>query len=220
MSPESTLQNYAEMVTAKPCARRVEIADAFRAVSQLLREAGCRVVLYATCLVVACSNKAAPTPPANRDTQTSPAPVQSAPIRATEVATGSETIQSPLSSPSTPSAELLEPACMQSALTQFDRGMCAGQDRDEARRELDKVLNQVLHRWPDPKIVRKVRAAQAAWLKYRDAELNACFPAADQRLVYGSSFPERWALEEARLMRMRVRALQGYLSEQGESCPK
>jgi len=108
---------------------------------------------------------------------------------------------------------------MDTARTQLDRDGCAGEDRQQAQRELDNVLDQVTKRWPDGDFVRKVRAAQQAWLKYRDAELAACFPSGNPGLTYGSSFPERWDLEEAHLSRVRARALRGYLSEDGERCP-
>lgn len=180
-----------------------------------------RVVLAMVCpasIFAACSRHRTVDLAATGDASASPTRPQSAPVydAGTEAETGTT---SQMDYPSWPSPDPPEPACMQRASTQIERGACAGTDRDQAQRELDGVLDRVIHRWPDREFVRKVRAAQNAWLRYRDAELGACFPAANRQLMYGSSFSERWALEEARLLRARTRALRAYLSDDGERCP-
>jgi len=83
---------------------------------------------------------------------------------------------------------------------------------------MNDVLIRLLAQFAaDPAALKKLEAAQVAWLAYRDAELAAIFPAEQPQSEYGSVFPSCWGLEHARLFRDRTRGLRA-LSPEGEVC--
>ena len=56
--------------------------------------------------------------------------------------------------------------------TQFELNQCAARARDRADAELNKVYRQLVSRLGDKKWEMKLRAAQQAWIKYRDANCD------------------------------------------------
>ena len=65
---------------------------------------------------------------------------------------------------------------------------------DSAFRHADSTLNVVYaqlmaHYRADSLAVRKLRAAERAWLAYREAQVEATFPAVDKQAAYGSVYP-------------------------------
>jgi uncharacterized protein YecT (DUF1311 family) len=68
---------------------------------------------------------------------------------------------------------------------QMDREACAEYQKADA--ELNRVYQQVLGEYKaDALFVEKLRGAQRAWLVYRDAQLEALYPARDPQRAYGS----------------------------------
>ena len=66
----------------------------------------------------------------------------------------------------------------------------AASDFTSADREMTRVYAAVLKKNAGDKVfVAKFRAAQRAWLVFRDAEVAAQFPDADPRAAYGSMYP-------------------------------
>jgi uncharacterized protein YecT (DUF1311 family) len=57
------------------------------------------------------------------------------------------------------------------ATTQFDMNECAGREYKKADAELNKVYQQLL-RSSEPEEQPKLKAAQLAWLKFRDAQCD------------------------------------------------
>jgi uncharacterized protein YecT (DUF1311 family) len=56
--------------------------------------------------------------------------------------------------------------------------------------EMNKVYQQILKEYrADNLFIQKLKAAQRAWLTYRDAQLEALYPAADTQVEYGSIYP-------------------------------
>jgi uncharacterized protein YecT (DUF1311 family) len=56
--------------------------------------------------------------------------------------------------------------------------------------EMNKVYQQILKGYrADNLFIQKLKAAQRAWLAYRDAEFKALYPAADAQGEYGSIYP-------------------------------
>jgi uncharacterized protein YecT (DUF1311 family) len=86
-----------------------------------------------------------------------------------------------------------EADCSETAQTQVELNSCADKEYAAADAELNRVYQGTLKRYKDdPKFIAKFRESQRAWLKYRDAELDARFPHADEGKsthYYGSIFP-------------------------------
>jgi len=59
----------------------------------------------------------------------------------------------------------------------------------------------------------KIKSAQRAWLLYRDAYLEAMFPAADKPTEYGSMYAMQLALLRAKLTRWQTAALKDLLRQ-------
>ncbi len=87
---------------------------------------------------------------------------------------------------------LLLPILSAVALAQTQAGMnqAACDEYTKTDAELNTIYRQVLReRQADALFTRKMRAAQRAWIAYRDAHLAALYPAADIRREYGSVYP-------------------------------
>jgi len=59
----------------------------------------------------------------------------------------------------------------------------------------------------------KIRAAEKAWTAYRDAYIEAMYPAKDKQAEYGSIFPMEVDLLGAKLTRQQISALRDILRE-------
>lgn len=56
--------------------------------------------------------------------------------------------------------------------------------------ELNKVYSQVLKKHKDDKVfIAKLQKAELAWIKYRDAEIEAIYPEEDKMHNYGTIYP-------------------------------
>jgi uncharacterized protein YecT (DUF1311 family) len=107
-------------------------------------------------------------------------------------------------------------AC-ESAQTQLDLNACAGQAFAAADARLKGTYRTLRQRHADnPVFVAKLRAAQRAWVAFRDAELAAAFACAgsDPKVCWGSVYPMAYALYKAQLTDERTRRLEQLL-EQG-----
>ncbi len=121
-----------------------------------------------------------------------------------------------------PAAEAAQVDCFEKAETQAQLNACAGDEYASADAELNRVYKEILAKYKDdPKFIAKLRAAQRAWLTYRDAELDAKFPHADEKSAYyGSIFSMCDAQYKAGLTRERVAKLREWLDgvEEGDAC--
>ena len=96
------------------------------------------------------------------------------------------------------------------AQTQFELRAQA----DTSYRRADSTLNATYRRLlasyrSDTAAVRKLRIAQRAWIVFRDAQVEATFPANDKQAAYGSIYPMcvlalLQELTEARLAQLRA----------------
>jgi uncharacterized protein YecT (DUF1311 family) len=97
----------------------------------------------------------------------------------------------------------------------------AGADYNAADAELNRVYNQVLKTYSsDHEFIEKLRESQRAWIKFRDAQLEALYPKADKRGEYGSEYPTCAADALAELTVARTKQLQRWLDgvEEGDVC--
>ncbi|MBX3689985.1 lysozyme inhibitor LprI family protein [Dokdonella sp.] len=112
--------------------------------------------------------------------------------------------------------------CMDRAQTQADMADCASKGGNAAAdRELNEVYRKVLvAHAKDAVFVAKLKTAQRAWIAFRDAELEARFPAKDKQAEYGSSYSmcADGALES--MTRQRIKDLRAWLEPvaEGEVC--
>jgi uncharacterized protein YecT (DUF1311 family) len=98
------------------------------------------------------------------------------------------------------------PRCFETATTQSQMNRCARDEAARADAELDSVLSALLTETAkDPRAARNVRAAQTAWLAYRDAYLEAMYPARDKS-EYGSIYPMERDLLRTKLTMRQVEA--------------
>lgn len=73
--------------------------------------------------------------------------------------------------------------------TQMDMNNKAYQEWKKADDELNKVYNQVLKKYKEDKVfIAKLQKAELAWIKFKDAEIEAIYPD-DDKNNYGSVYP-------------------------------
>lgn len=122
-------------------------------------------------------------------------------------------------SASTTAAASSGDTCMDHAQSQADMTGCAAQSLSAADKELNQVYQQVLKKHAANKVfIAKLKAAQKAWLAFRDAELAARYP--EDNSQYGSVYPmcANGALET--LTRQRTEQLRQWLkdAQEGDVC--
>jgi uncharacterized protein YecT (DUF1311 family) len=108
--------------------------------------------------------------------------------------------------------------CVDSAQTQSDLNNSAGKDSANAERELNATYQGILKKYADdPAFIGRLRTAQRAWLKFRDAQLQMRFPPSNQA---GSVAPMCYASYKAELTQARTRELKVWLDgiEEGDVC--
>jgi uncharacterized protein YecT (DUF1311 family) len=111
--------------------------------------------------------------------------------------------------------------CYDSAKTQADLNHCADNDYASADKKLNEVYQQVLKQYAtDSAFIAKLKVAQRAWLAFRDAELQALYPAENKPAEYGSAWPMCRGQQLALLTEARVQELQRWLkgAKEGDAC--
>lgn len=90
----------------------------------------------------------------------------------------------------------------------------------EADKKLNAIYQQLLEQHKDDaNFTTRLRKAQRAWLAFRDAEMEAIYPADNKREEYGSIYPMCSCLEQAALVNHRIEQLSGWLTaEEGDVC--
>lgn len=86
---------------------------------------------------------------------------------------------------------------------------------------LNKSYNQVLSEYrKNGAFIRKLRVAQRAWIAYRDAQIEALYPATDKRAEYGSVYPMCRCSALATLTTQRADELKKWIdgAEEGDVC--
>jgi len=80
-----------------------------------------------------------------------------------------------------------------------------------------KILREYAN---DQEFITKIRAAQQAWLTFRNAEMEALYPRADKQAEYGTVYPMCRCLELQSLTEERTKQLRRWLdgTKEGELC--
>lgn len=114
--------------------------------------------------------------------------------------------------------------CWDTAVTQRDLADCAARDMDAAEMQMNTLYAIVLDKFRgDPKTLAKIRAAQQAWLAFREAHVAAIYPKADTpdaQYEYGSSLSMCMASVAADLTGPRIAQLRDWVDgiEEGDIC--
>jgi len=112
-------------------------------------------------------------------------------------------------------------ACLSRAETQRDLNRCASLSYDEADKALNDLYKRIIKDYADdPRFIEKLRASQRAWLKFRDAEMDALFPHKDDTGYYGSVLPMCQSSWLATLTRQRIDQLRKWSNriDEGDAC--
>jgi uncharacterized protein YecT (DUF1311 family) len=105
-------------------------------------------------------------------------------------------------------------ACLSNASTQAAMRACASGEAERVDAELNSIYQRLLLKAGGrPAIVEKIRALQRAWAAYRDAYIEATYPAEDKQTAYGSIFPMEADLLRAKLTRQHIEALKDLLKQ-------
>jgi uncharacterized protein YecT (DUF1311 family) len=104
-------------------------------------------------------------------------------------------------------------ACNDEAKTQVAMNACASDEAARADTELNDGYCTLLQKTSDTTVATKIKVAERAWITYRDAYIDAMYPAEKKQAEYGSVYPMEVDLLRAKLTRIQITALQD-LSQQ------
>lgn len=104
-------------------------------------------------------------------------------------------------------------SCMDKATTKGSPGVCSEADSNEADAELNRIYKLLLTQYKDDRaFIERLRLAQVAWIRFRDAELAMKFPPhPDQPGYYGSALPMCETLYLEQLTKDRIATLKQWL---------
>jgi uncharacterized protein YecT (DUF1311 family) len=100
------------------------------------------------------------------------------------------------------------------AKNQTDLNSCAKQELTLVERQMDEAYRELLSTTRDDTAAQaKIKAAQTAWVAYRDAFLEAMWPARDKQAEYGTAYPMQYGEVRLRLTRQQLVALRSLIKE-------
>ena len=106
-------------------------------------------------------------------------------------------------------------ACGDKATTQMAINACAGDEARRADAELNHMYSQLLLKAEkDPVATAKIKAAERLWIAYRDAYIEAMYPAEDKQAAYGTMYSMEVNLLTAKMTRQHETALKELLRQQ------
>jgi uncharacterized protein YecT (DUF1311 family) len=104
--------------------------------------------------------------------------------------------------------------CNNKAKTQVEMSACANEEAVRVDAELNNVYRILLSKaGSQPEAVAKIKAAERSWIAYRDAYIEAMYPAKDKQAEYGSVYPMEVDILRAKLTRQQVTALKELLQQ-------
>ncbi|HXN49663.1 MAG TPA: lysozyme inhibitor LprI family protein [Bryobacteraceae bacterium] len=99
-------------------------------------------------------------------------------------------------------------ACEAKAGAQPELNACAAEEAARVDAEMNRVYRELLAKnSDDAAAAEKIKKAQRAWVAFRDAYIEAMFPAEDKLAEYGSMYPMERDLILATLTRRQIDAL-------------
>ncbi len=117
----------------------------------------------------------------------------------------------------------LSPVSSIVALAQTQAAMNAGacDDYKKVDAEMNTIYQQVMRRYNlDAPFIRRMRAAQRAWVAYRDAHLASLYPAANAQREYGSAYAACRCMTLAEATKKRMEELRRWADgvAEGDVC--
>ena len=110
--------------------------------------------------------------------------------------------------------------CIGKAGTQVAMNACASEEARRADADLNGIYQKVLSAaGSQSAFIEKIKVAEKAWIVYRDAYVDAMYPAKDKQVAYGSLFPMEVDLLRSKLTQQQITALKELLKQYGESKP-
>ena len=105
-------------------------------------------------------------------------------------------------------------ACSDRAETQARMNMCASEEAARVEAKLNDIYRKLLSQAGGREgAVAKIRTAETAWIAYRDAYMEAMYPARNKQAEYGSMYPMESNLLRAKLTQRQVIALGDLLQQ-------
>lgn len=108
-------------------------------------------------------------------------------------------------------------ACSDGAKTQAAMNACASEEAARADKQLNDVYRTLLQKTTDTAAATKFKVAERAWINYRDAYIDAMYPAENKQAEHGSEYPMEVDLLRAKLTRIQMEALQDLSQRAGEA---
>lgn len=111
-------------------------------------------------------------------------------------------------------------ACNAKAVSQVEVNKCTEDEFKRADEEMNRAYENLLARAAKNAVaVKKIKAAQKAWLAFREAHLDAVFPAEDKTAAYGVMQPMCGSMLRAEMARDRTKVLETMANpEEGDVC--
>jgi uncharacterized protein YecT (DUF1311 family) len=104
--------------------------------------------------------------------------------------------------------------CVDKSQSQSQLNKCASDEAARADLELSSAYKGFLAKIAgDSLAIAKVRESERAWLRYRDAYIEAVYPAKDKQLAYGTEYPMDVDILSAKLTREHLVALKYLMTE-------
>jgi uncharacterized protein YecT (DUF1311 family) len=110
--------------------------------------------------------------------------------------------------------------CDKTAKSQADLNKCAVSDDKQADDEMNRAYQELLRRAASDEVaVKKIEASQRAWIAFREAQIDALYPA-ENKMEYGSAFTMCVNLLRADLTQQRIKMLKEMLKRpvEGDVC--
>lgn len=123
--------------------------------------------------------------------------------------------------PVSPGQAAADLGCGRPGLDDATQARCAQLDLAEAKKEMADAYGEVLKRYAaDTAFIAKLKASQAAWSAYFDAEMAALYPDPRGVAAYGSTYSSCNAGAAAYLIDRRTQELRRWLdgAEVGDVC--
>jgi uncharacterized protein YecT (DUF1311 family) len=99
-------------------------------------------------------------------------------------------------------------SCQKKAQTQSEMNICASQEAARVDASLKDAFHGLLSKVSGQEAaVAKITAVENAWTSYRDAYIEAMYPAKDKQSEYGSLYPMNANLLRAKLTQRQIIAL-------------
>jgi len=99
-------------------------------------------------------------------------------------------------------------------MAQSEMNRCADLDARDADNDLNHAYKELLSKLKtDENATKKLRAAQRAWVAFRDARLQELYPAQDKQREYGSMYPMCYAQVATAMTKERTAQLRRMLDD-------